>query len=785
MDRMILVLKFPPGAEARLERRLDTLQDPTSPDFHRWLTPEQFGAGFGAAAEDLDRVTGWLREEGFRVDGVARGRLAVTFSGTVGQVQRAFQTPIRRYRVDGQVRQANAADPAIPRALAGLVEGVASLHNLPHPAMNTGLRPAGAALARDHALTPGDFATIYNLRSLYQQGIDGSGVTIAVVGRTHFPMDDVAAFRREYGLPARDPEILLDGRDPGDQGYAEDGEAHLDVEWSGAVAPGATIRFVASASTAASDGVDLSAQCIVDRDLAPIVTASFGQCEDSLGAAERAFFRHLWAQAAAQGMTVLVASGDSGCAACSPASNPSATGRAVNGLASTPYNLAVGGTQFQEGSGTYWRGAPDPDGSSVITYIPEAAWNESGAVPGGQGLWATGGGASCFAPKPCWQNAPGVPRDQRYRYLPDLALAAAGGHDPYLIRSGGQTWRVGGTSCAAPAFAGIMALVVQRTSERQGNPGPVLYRLFGAQSRGAGPEVFHDVAGGDNDVPGARGFPCIPGYDLATGLGSPDTGALVNAWVGGYGSNVHAVILAPAGNLTVASGTEVAFQGEGRTSATDVGLACAWTFGDGARAQGAASRHRFQNPGPAPVTRVVAFTATDGTGISETDTRTVRVLPAPAPGERIVNGGFEQGSLGWTARNVHLGEHGRLAPAHLGDGNALFSGWLAGFPQVLQQTVTLPAQARAARLSFWLRVMPHGFADRALDTFQVKVRGVDGRLATVATWSNLDAAPDYRQHPLDLGAYLGQRIQLAFVATVAGNGPSTSFALDDVSLVAR
>jgi hypothetical protein len=785
MERMILALKMPEGARAGLERRLAELQDPGSARFHQWLSPEAFGAEFGQGPDAVARVTGWLRSEGFRVDDVAAGRMSVTFSGTVAQVERAFRTPIRRFRVDGRVRQANAADPAIPRDLAGLVEGVVSLHNLPHRALNTGLAPAGPGLGPvEHVLTPGDFATIYNVRPLYQQGFDGTGVTLAVVGRTHPPVEDVDAFRAEFGLPPRSPEILINGADPGDQGAAENGEAHLDMEWAGAAAPGAGIRFVASASTDTTDGVDLSARCIVDRNLAPIMSTSFGQCEEHLGAAERSFYRNLWVQAALQGISALVASGDSGCADCDSGNATAGTGRAVNGLASTPFNLAVGGTQFNEGLGTYWRTLPEPDGSSAITYIPELAWNESGAAPGGSGLWATGGGASCHWPKPRWQMAPGVPRDTRYRYLPDVALAAAGSHDPYVVRTSGRNWRIGGTSCATPAFAGLMALVVQRTGERQGNPGPVLYKLFSAQARGRGPAVFHDVVGGHNGVPGTRGWDAVAGYDLATGLGSVDASALVQAWTGGYGANVQASILAPAGDLTVVGGTSVAFRGEGRTSTPDTAVACAWTFGDGTGARGLQARHTFRNACDAPVDRIVTFTATDPSGASESDVRTIRVLPQPAPGERITNGGFEQGALGWQATNVGLGANAGEASAHLGTGSAWFSGWLIGVTEGIQQTVVLPPGAGSAQLTFWLKVLPHSPADQAYDLFQVKVRGEDGRLAILGTVSNLDHASRFRSHRVDLSAYRGQRIQLTFTAAISVDGPSTSFVLDDVSLIA-
>jgi subtilase family serine protease len=346
---------------------------------------------------------------------------------------------------------------------------------------------------------------------------------------------DVATFRQEFGLPARAPQVIVNGPDPGDLGGSEDGEADLDVQWSGAVARNADIRFVVSGSTSATDGVDLSARYIVDHNLAPIMSTSFGECETQLGAAERVFYRNLWAQAAAQGISALVASGDSGPAGCNGGGDDQGSGPAVSGLASTPFNVAVGGTQFNEGSGSYWSADKAKDGSSALGYIPEQAWNESGSTAQGFGLWASGGGPSRCHPRPAWQNLPGMPGDSRHRVLPDVSLAAAGYHDGYVIETQGMQAITGGTSCSSPALAGIMALVVQKTGSRQGNPNPTFYRLAGAQFSGSGPVVFHDIVDGDTTVPGTPGYRCGPGYDLATGLGSVDAQALVEAWAGAQG----------------------------------------------------------------------------------------------------------------------------------------------------------------------------------------------------------------------------------------------------------
>lgn len=533
MARMILALRMSPEARQRLDQLREAQHDPDSPLFHAWLQPEQFAAAFGPGPAELARVEGWLAAQGFSVEGVARGGLSLVFSGTAGSVQRAFQVPLRRFAVDGREHLGNAMDPSIPADLAGIVQGVVSLHDLPRrPAHSRAFAPAPRFTSGGaHYLAPADFATIYDLAPLHATGTDGSGVAIAIIGRTDPGLDDVNSFRAQFGVAPGTTSLILNGPDPGSVSPDEDVEANLDMQWSGAVAPGAAIRFVCSASTSASDGVDLSAQYAVNQNLAPVVSLSFGQCEADLGQAELDFYATLWAQADAQGITVCVASGDSGAAGCDGGGASMGTGVAVSGLASTPSNVCVGGTMFEDGTGSWWTGANGGTGGSALGYIPEAAWNESASVPGGSGLWAGGGGPSLIYAKPSWQAGPGVPADGR-RDTPDLALSASG-HDGYLIRTGGALMAVGGTSAAAPSFAGMVALLVQASRQWQGNTGPLLYPLAAAQFAGTGPAVFHDITAGTNTVPGAPGFRAAPGYDMATGLGSLDGAALVTGVPGG------------------------------------------------------------------------------------------------------------------------------------------------------------------------------------------------------------------------------------------------------------
>jgi pseudomonalisin len=558
MERIQLQLSSSPEQQAALERLLAGQHDSVSPHFQEWLTPEQFGERFGPAQQDIDAVVGWLADNGFQVDEIGRGRRTIEFSGTASQVERAFHTQMRQYQVDGVRHLANAADLAIPEALAPVIGGVVSLHDFRHQPMHQVLgqapAPATDLSGGSRGLSPYDFAAIYNVTPLWNTNFDGAGQSVAIAGRTNIKLSDIATFRSTFGLPGSNTQVILNGRDPGIVGGGEEMEADLDVEWSGAVAKGATIKFVVSASTNASDGVDLSNQYIVNNNVAAVMSVSFGACEAALGSGNQ-FYNSLWQQAAAQGISVFISVGDSGSAGCDNpgARTPASHGLAVNGLASTPYNVAVGGTQFADAASpaTWWNTANDSHNASAKGYIPETSWNESSyttANATSNNLYAGSGGVSAVYSTPVWQTGAGVPTadpaaaSQHHRYLPDVSLTAAG-HDGYLVYREGGLYLVGGTSASSPAFAGLMAIVDQYTGGRNGNPNTRFYSLA-IQA----PAAYHDVTTGTIAVPCAGGSPgcstaapagnvgkmngysAAAGYDLATGLGSVNAFTLAYNW---------------------------------------------------------------------------------------------------------------------------------------------------------------------------------------------------------------------------------------------------------------
>ena len=598
MSRILLVLQRSPEQEASLRQLLDDQQSKSSPNFHKWLTPDEFGAQFGIAEADLQAVTQWLSSHGFTNINVGPGHSVIEFSGTVGQIRNAFHTDIHHFRVGGQDHLANTLDPQIPAALSPVVKGIVSLHNFPRKSHSRIAgqfrRQAGKSILTPlltiplsgqnfYGMGPGDFAIIYNSKPLIASGIDGTGQTIAVVGETNINLQDVQKFRSMFGLPANfdASNIVLNGEDPGITSLDEEGEADLDVEWAGATAPGATVKFVVSASTPASAGIDLSALYIIEHNLAGVMSESYGECEAGLGAAGNAFYNSLWQQAAAQGISVVVSAGDGGSAGCDNFNNENVAtqGLAVSGLASTPYNISLGGTDFDEVNRltTFWNSSNDSTGTSAKSYIPEVPWNEScaqiglagcgaSAPSGSLNIVAGSGGQSKFYTKPPWQmGVTGMPNDN-HRDQPDVSLLGSPGFNGtgYVYCQSDESFSgngvcditnpsalefgiIGGTSASAPAFAGVMALVnhkqatASNSAPRQGNANYILYALSkkaGASCASSTTEaatcVFNDVIVGDSVLPtgqhgiGTNSVPCKGGTLNCSATVASQNGVLVD-----------------------------------------------------------------------------------------------------------------------------------------------------------------------------------------------------------------------------------------------------------------
>jgi uncharacterized protein (TIGR03437 family) len=530
MNRVVLLFKPSPTQQQDLDQFLRDQQNPGSPNFHRWLTPEEFADRFGLSTSDTSKVTAWLQSEGLTVKQTARARNWIAFTGTAAQVSRTLNTSIHRYKVNSESHIANATEPSVPEAIGDIAGGFLGLDNFRMKSAPKKFTPLAPDYNRGtaHYLVPEDFATIYNVAPLYQAGYDGAGQSIAIVGDSDILISDIRSFRTRYNLPANDPKLVPYGDDPGVNG--DQVEANLDLEWAGAIAPRATIYYIYGPDPL------IAWLAAVDVNAAPVISISFGSCEIEFPSL---FFRTVAQQGNAQGITSLAASGDAGAAGCD---RQDLEVFATRGLAATfPGNLpevtGVGGTQFNDVNGNYWAAANTANFGSALSYIPESAWNESSPA---FGLASGGGGVSLLITKPDWQAGPGVPNDGA-RDIPDVAMASAV-HTGYFITYQGGLGAVAGTSAASPSLAGVLALLNQYQVKKGfqktaglGNINPQLYRL----ARSA-PAAFHDITTGDNIVPCAQGTPnCLTGsygysagqgYDLATGLGSIDSFNLVTQW---------------------------------------------------------------------------------------------------------------------------------------------------------------------------------------------------------------------------------------------------------------
>jgi hypothetical protein len=593
LDRIVMFFQSTPAQQADLKQFLQDLQNPSSPSYHKWLTPEQYAARFGVSKNDIAKIENWLTSQGFEIVQPARGRNWIAFSGTAELVEEAFHTEIHYYNVNGIKHFANATNPSIPQALTGIVMGFHGLDDFRLKPMNIRTRQQSGVANPFYSsggfnnLAPADIAAIYDVQSLYNAGYTGSGQKLVVVGQTDIDTADIAAFRSGFGLSANLPTSVLvpTDTDPGQTGDLP--EADLDLEWSGAVAQDASITFVIGGIAGNQGGVFDAAQYAIDNDLAPVISMSYGGCE-AANVTFIPYFENFLVQASAQGQTFLASSGDAGAAACDGTypSGPvslATYGPSVNYPASSPEVTGVGGTEFNEGGGTYWNCNPGNLGTAC-GYIPEIGWNDTTE---NTTLTASGGGkSSCgvesngtctggFA-KPSWQVGTGVPADH-VRDVPDVSLAASANHDGYILCTGGscaggianavnQGSIYGGTSASAPAFAGIVVLMNQYVAANGGTLGlgNINQKLYQFASTSA----FHDVTTGNNIVPcqsgstgcpgsGQFGFTAGTGYDLVTGLGSVDANELARAFAPLSTTTTLALSPPPSGGIYVGTSQTV------------------------------------------------------------------------------------------------------------------------------------------------------------------------------------------------------------------------------------
>jgi subtilase family serine protease len=588
LDHMMLQLHRSPEQEQAVEQFIDELHDPQSANFHKWLSANDFGEKFGAAEADIQAVTAWLESHGLTVNSVYPSGMVIDFSGNAGQVRRAFHTAIHNVEVNGARHITNFGDPQIPEALASAVAGVVSIHDFrPHKRS----RPRYTFTFEGQpfqAVVPADLATIYDFNPLFAKGITGAGQTIAVIEDTNlYSTRDWTTFRAVLGLVQYTTGTLATVHPLPSSGFSncsnpgvnqDDDEAILDAEWSSAAAPGAAIVVASCADTAVTSGIYIAPLNLVNESAPPaIISISYGTCEAENGATGNASLNALYQQAVAEGISIFVAAGDEGAASCDAGLTSATHGIGVSANASTPYNVAVGGTDYSDvfngTTGKYWSQTNSPTYGSALSYIPEIPWNDScagslvstymgyatGYGPNGfcnsstaveEGFLAvvagSGGPSNCASgapaslgvsngtcqgfPKPSWQAGLAGIANDGVRDIPDVSMFASDGFiwGHYSVTcfsdqdNGGApctgaplNWAgFGGTSVASPVMAGVQALVNQSQSGAQGNPNYVYYSLAAAPALG----VFHSVQQGDIDVN------CGAPYDCYGYLGTLDYG---------------------------------------------------------------------------------------------------------------------------------------------------------------------------------------------------------------------------------------------------------------------
>ncbi|HTZ83504.1 MAG TPA: S53 family peptidase [Candidatus Acidoferrales bacterium] len=590
LEHMFLQLRRAPERESALQRYIADLQNPNSQNYHQWLTAQQLGERYGLAQSDLNTITRWLEGKGFKVNVVYPSGMVIDFSGTAAMVREAFHTEIHQLMVDGKKHIANISDPRIPAALAPAVMGVVSLNDFrPHRMY----KPKSQYTATIDGFTyylvaPADLATIYNLNPLFSEGTTGKGQTVVVVEDTNMNPADFTTFRSALGLSGYASGKLQIAHpsssgnnncmNPGING---DGvEASLDAEWASAAAPDATIKMISCASSYPTFGGLIAIQNLLNAVSTPasIMSMSYGVCEAFTGATENAAFNSAFQQAASEGVSVFVSAGDDAAAGCDRDAAEATHGIQVTGWGDTPYNVAVGGTDFGDSylgeNSTYWSSTNGAYYESALSYLPEIPWNDSCASvliatvegysttygadgfcnsstgsnflntiggSGGPSDCATGSpaGKNCKGyAKPSWQMIVGNPNDG-VRDIPDVSLFAANGvwghfypfcDSAYASCAGApDTWLGGGgTSFSSPIMAGIQALVNQKNGSRQGNVNVAYYALANAEYGATGNSgcsstlgnaassncVFYDVTLGDMDVP------CTGVHDCYTPSGS-------------------------------------------------------------------------------------------------------------------------------------------------------------------------------------------------------------------------------------------------------------------------
>ena len=766
---LALALTLPLRNQAELDDLLRGLNDPADPRFGQFLTPQQFADRFSPTQADYDRAVAYARAVGLTVVATHPNRTVIDVAAPAASAERAFGLHLLVYqsRRDGRFFYAPDAEPRVPAGLATVLSGIIGLDNAaqwrPHlrvkqapilsPLLDPFASPFETGSGPNGGLSPSDIKKAYNLANVSQ---NGAGQTLALFELDGYKATDISAYESYFGLAAVPLQnVLVDGY----SGAAGSGAAEvtLDIELQAALAPSAAKILVYEAPNSNAGVVDTYNKIAAD-DLAKSVSTSWGEAEASAGASTRNSENTAFQQMAAQGQSIFAAAGDSG-------ADDNGSSLSVDDPASQPYMTGVGGTSLTtQGAG----GA----------YSSEKTWNGGSASAG-----AGGGGISTVWPIPSYQSgvvgSAASKGSTTMRNVPDVSLDA----DPntgYAIYVGGK-WNIyGGTSCAAPLWSAFTALVNQQRAAgglaTLGFANPPIYAAAEGANYGLD---FHDIADGSTNL----FYPAVTGYDDATGWGTFN-GANLLADLSG-GAVTPTAPAAPTGLKATAGNAQVALTWVG-AGATSYSLYRSTSSGTETLLKSGLTSASYTDTGLTNGTAYfyqVAAVNSVGTSAKSSEA-TATPAAAVSPTQLLGNPGFENGANAapWTTTaGVIDNSAGELA--HSGSWKAWLDGYGASHTDTVAQTVTLPATLTTAGLSFYLHIdTAETTKTAANDKLTVQLRNSSGTvLATLATYSNLNAASGYSLKSFDVSAYKGQTIQVYLVG-VENSSRQTSFVVDDFAL---
>jgi kumamolisin len=714
------------GLQLRNRQELQTLlrgmYNPHSPSYHHFLSPQQFVDEFGPTAQQQQQVIDYLRQQGLNITHISGNRLLIDASATVAKADAAFQVSINTYKLGANLFYANANPPTIPGPLASIITSIGGLDNSVHmhPLYHL-VRPKSSN--KPHAglgggFAPADLNGAYDANPLLQSGVQGNNQTVAVFELDGYQSSDVTQYFQTYNLGTPGiSNVLVDGFN----GSAGAGaiEVELDIEVVAAMAPKAAQIVYMGPNT--TQGVNDTYNQIVTDKKAQIATISWGECESQSGNAELQTLDNILSQGSAEGIAMYAASGDSGAYDCND------TNLAVDSPASDPNITGVGGTNLQLNNGAY--------GSESVWSNP----SDTQRSPQGAG---GGGGISSFFKEGSWQTGPGVQNQYSNgnREVPDVSADAdpASGYSVYctVAASGCSSsgWiTVGGTSAAAPLWAGSTALINEYLQNQQksriGFANPVLYGLENATQQFP---PFHDVSSGTNLY-----YPATSGYDEASGWGSPDIYNIARDVAGGS-PNPPPPTPSPSPTATTV-------------------------------------------PTPSP-------TSTSTPSPSPTDTITPTAVPTqPGPPPSLIqNGDFELGSASWQEYSSGGFELVDSTNPHSGN----YSAYLCGYSNCddsISQDFAVPANASSVTVNYWWFGETNHITHYCKDKFSVQLLGGNGQaIGKIQSACNTDANRRWHQVTFNatslLSKYAGQTVTLVFSAITSSSWVTSSFFVDDVSV---